>query len=453
MDYEKPNYISSGKILELKQCSAVEESCGMRPLEVTAVLPTFNRGNQKYMSILSDILQKIGHQVDKGVVDELLIIDGSTKNGEIDKEFLQDMLNIFFEHCQTFQRELEFIESLPAARLRAGSGRYEFCCKVIHQRDEIISEILENQGIFDRVQREEIKNGKGSALWLSVPTSRGDIIAFLDSDIKSFEEYYVTDLVYPILKDVEEFQGYGSSTLFSKASYLRQHDHGDRYRLGGRLARLAIKPIFEILDEKLGKDEMRSIKYPLSGEVAFHREALNHIRFSNGYDIEVSMLFQFMNNYGKEKMAQPNFGFYQHLPGPETHVKHMLGGISHAIFNWLEEYEDKDKEEIEKLLQEILDDYKERAFEKLEHYREIGKKYSSRVTYCKEDIEEDKERIENYDKIMKDEMLENKELNLLPKWASIKSELNEKRGYSYNALKRAMGKRVNMFTAEMISEI
>lgn len=453
MDYEKPNYISPSTIRELKECSSVEESCGMRPLEITAVLPTFNRGTQKYMSILSNILQKIGHQVDKGVVDELLIIDGSTKDSGINEKFLRDMLNIFFEHCETFQRELEFVNSLPAARLRAGSGRYEFCCKVIHQNDEILSNILEKQGIFDKVHRQELKSGKGSALWLSVPTSRGDIVAFIDSDIQSFEEYYMTDLVYPILKGVQNFEGYGSETLFSKASYLRQHDCGDRYSLGGRLARLAIKPIFEILDERLNKEGLGTVKYPLSGEVAFHREALNHIQFSNGYDIEVSMIFQFMNIYGKNKMAQPNFGFYQHLPGSETHVEKMLSGISNAIFYWLNMYNDKDKEEIEELIQEISDDYKEYAMEKLEDYKEIGKKYSSRVTYYEEDIEEDKQRIDTYDEIMRNEIFKVDEPNLLPKWSNIKSDLNKKRGYSYNALKRAMGKRVNMFTAEMISDI
>lgn len=454
MDYEKPEFISPNKILELKQCSPVMESCGMRPLEVTAVLPTFNRGTQKYRSVLSNILQKLGHQVDKGVVDEVLIMDGSTDDqGDIDREFLKEMLNIFFKHCETFQKEFEFVTSLPTAEQKAGSGRHDFCCKVIHQRDKILSEILKKQDIFDKVKKEELKKGKGSALWLSVPASTGDVLAFLDSDIQSFEEHYVTDLVHPILKGVQDFDGYGSETMFSKASYLRQHDRGNRYSLGGRLARLAIKPLFELLDEKLDRDDLGSIKYPLSGEVAFHREALNHLEFSNGYDIEVSMIFQFLNIYGKDQMAQPNFGFYQHLPGSETHVKKMLNGISNATSHWLMRYEDMSEKKIEELIQECLEEYRSHAEEKLEHYQEIGRKYSSRVTYEKEDVEQDKKRIKTYENIMNEAIWKEKNLRLLPRWADIKSDLNQKRGYSYSALKRAMSKRVNMFTSELISQI
>ncbi|MEF8874276.1 MAG: hypothetical protein V5A88_06350 [Candidatus Thermoplasmatota archaeon] len=461
MDYKKPLFTSSEKIVDLKLDIGVEESSGLRPTEITAVLPTYNRGTQKYRAVLSNILQKMGRLVDKGVIDELLIIDGSTKEGKMDERFLREILDIFLEYCGTFQKEIEFVQSLPSGKQRAKQGRYEFSCSILHQRDEFISSILEEQDIFDEfssVKEEDIKSGKGAALWLSVPASRGDVLTILDSDIQTFEEFYVTDLAYPILKGAKDREGYTSEVLFTKASYLRQHDKGDRYGLGGRLARLAVVPLFDLLSEKLGRDDFRSIGYPLSGEAGFHREALNNIQFSNGYDIELSILFQFLNDYGLERMKQPSFGFYQHLPGSESHVEKMLGGLSNAIFYWLKDYKicKKSKErDIRELVEECLGDYEDRALEYLENYRELGEKYRTQVTYKEDDVEEDKERIKKYSEIIWSD-LEEKNITdpaLLPKWGNIKSHLNQRPGYSYEGLKRALKTRVNKFTTNLVSEL
>ncbi len=461
MDYKKPLFTSSEKIVDLKLDIGVEESSGLRPTEITAVLPTYNRGTQKYRAVLSNILQKMGRLVDKGVIDELLIVDGSTVEGEIDERFLKEMLDIFLEYCGTFQKEIEFVQSLPSGNQRAKQGRYEFSCSIIHQRDEFVSSILEEQDIFkefDSVEEEDIKKGKGAGLWLSVPASRGDVLTILDSDIQTFEEFYVTDLAYPILKGAKDVEGYTSEILFTKASYLRQHDMGDRYGLGGRLARLAVVPFFDLLSEKLERDDFRSIRYPLSGEAGFHREALNDIQFSNGYDIELSVLFQFLNEYGLERMEQPSFGFYQHLPGTESHVEKMLEGLSNAIFYWLRDYDicdGSEKRGIRELVEECLKDYEHRALEYLEHYRELGEKYTTQVTYREEDMEKDKERIKTYAEIMLGNLeRENiRDPSLLPKWGDIKTHLNQRPGYSYEGLKSALRTRVNKFTSELVSEL
>ncbi len=459
MEYKKPLFISSDKIVDLKKNIAVEEASGLRPTEITAVLPTFNRGTHKYRAVLSNILRKIGHLVDKGVLDELLIIDGSTEEGKIDREFLKEILEIFLEHCGTFQKEIEFVQSLPSGNLRARQGRYEYSCSILHQRDEVISSILKEEDIFnnfENIKENDIKSGKGAALWLSIPPSRGDVLTILDSDIRNFEEYYVTDLAYPILEGAENVNGYTSDVLFTKASYLRQHDKGDRYTLGGRLARLAVNPLFSLLSEKLDREDFQAIKYPLSGEAGFHRVAINNIHFSNGYDIELSVLFQFLSEYGLESMEQPSFGFYQHLPGSESHVENMLEGLSNAIFYWLRDYDmcGEDKS-LKDLMEECLEDYEEKTEEFLDKYQDLGKKHATQVTYTEKDLEDDKKRVETYKEIM----LENLEKDnisdpyLLPKWEDIKLRLNDRPGHSYQGLKNAMRTRVNKFTTELVSEL
>src|SRR4051812_5695852 len=60
--------------------------------------------------------------------------------------------------------------------------------------------------------------GKGNALWKSLYACTGDIVCWVDADIRNFASHFVADLVSPLLTD--------PTTVFAKA-YYRRPLHGD----------------------------------------------------------------------------------------------------------------------------------------------------------------------------------------------------------------------------------
>ena len=92
-------------------------------------------------------------------------------------------------------------------------------------------------------------SGKGNALWKSLYACAGDIVCWVDADIRNFAPHFVRDLVAPLLAD--------SSTLFTKA-YYRRPQHGGAG--GGRVTELVARPLLSHLFPHLA-----DIVQPLAG--------------------------------------------------------------------------------------------------------------------------------------------------------------------------------------------
>ena len=144
-------------------------------------------------------------------------------------------------------------------------------------------------------------SGKGNALWKSLFACRGDIICWLDADIRNFRADFVTRLVQPMLDD--------SSVLFTKAYYRRPlHDEPNG---GGRVTELVARPLLSHLFPAL-----REIIQPLSGEYAGRREILEALPFVEGWGVELGLLVDLAARYGSDVITQVDLGVREHRNRP-----------------------------------------------------------------------------------------------------------------------------------------
>ncbi|HIE33658.1 MAG TPA: hypothetical protein EYP86_00775 [Candidatus Altiarchaeales archaeon] len=450
--FHKNPQITVKSIERLKLENYVIDESGKRPVAISVVIPTFNKDDKKYNKTIFNIISKCGDLIDYGVIDEVVIAEGSrTKDGRPDIEFMEFLLATAIRSSRTFEREVEFIRSMPEGKQKALQGRYDFSFRILNQADPELHKIYLDNKILTEGELEGLKQGKGANMWFSVPATYGDIICFIDSDIVSFKRHYIKLLCRPILSNwvSGEKQTEKSEILFTKASYIRQHKLRGRYTIGGRLSRLFGLPIFNILARHGIFNGLDSITYPFSGEYAITRGTLNQLQFSNGYDIEISILCQLWKKFGADKIAQADFGFFRHLPGDENHADEMLLEISSALFYWIRRYGLLGKIGS---INKLLDEYEEAANNMLPLFERLAVERPSKINYTDEDKEHDRERIIKYREIIKNgyELSKTRKPKLLKPWAEIRDQMNARKGYSYENLKNALQMRVNKFTSNTI---
>ncbi|RLI87676.1 MAG: hypothetical protein DRO76_01955 [Candidatus Altiarchaeales archaeon] len=451
--YKRPRQIRVKEIERLKLENFVVDESGKRPVAISVVMPTFNKKNKEYNRTVANIINTLGNLIDNGVIDEVVIAEGSREeDGTPDSEFMEFLLATAISYCRTFEREVDFIRSMPEGKQKALQGRYDFSFRILNQVDEELHDIYLKHNILNEEEIEVLKHGKGANLWFSVPVTYGDIICFIDSDIISFRKHYIKGLCRPILlgwKSGSKMDEDRSSILFTKAAYIRQHKIHGGFKMGGRLSRLFGIPIFNILARQNIFNGLDSISYPFSGECAITRRALNELQFSNGYDIELSILCQLWKKYGIERIAQYDFGFFRHIPGDDKHVEDMLLEISMALFYWIKRYALEDRlGEIDHLLRE----YDKTATDMLDVYKKIAQEYPSRIRYGEEEIEKDMERISRYKEIIREgyNLSKTQKPKLLKPWSEIRKQMDSQAGYSYQTLKSTLQQRVNKFTSKIL---
>ena len=136
--------------------------------------------------------------------------------------------------------------------------------------------------------------GKGENLWKSLYVTKGDIIVYLDADIKNIHHRFAYGLVGPLLLN--------DHIKYAKAFYDRPIAIGKnkiRPTGGGRVTELVIRPLFSLFFP-----ELTQIIQPLSGEYAGYREIFEKIPFPIGYGIETSMILDICERWGLDVIAQ-----------------------------------------------------------------------------------------------------------------------------------------------------
>ena len=135
--------------------------------------------------------------------------------------------------------------------------------------------------------------GKGENLWKALYLLKGDIIVYVDSDIKNIHPRFVYGLVGPLIKDPE--------VHYVKAFYDRPlaFSGGLRPTGGGRVTEILIRPLFSLF-----YPELAAILQPLSGEYAGRRSILEQIPFPVGYGVETAMLIDIYERLGLYAFAQ-----------------------------------------------------------------------------------------------------------------------------------------------------
>ncbi|MFF8270714.1 glucosyl-3-phosphoglycerate synthase [Streptomyces sp. NPDC016562] len=171
--------------------------------------------------------------------------------------------------------------------------------RVVH-RDEILPRI-------------PALHGKGEVLWRSLLATSGDIVCFVDADLRDFSASFVSGIVGPLLTEPD--------VHFVKAMYDRPL--GDAPGQGGRVTELVARPLLN-----LHWPQLAGFVQPLGGEYAVRRSLLERLPFPVGYGVELGLLVDALHTVGLDALAQVDVGvrLHRHQDGQ------ALGRMAAAIY-------------------------------------------------------------------------------------------------------------------------
>ncbi|MGW8357463.1 glucosyl-3-phosphoglycerate synthase [Streptomyces wedmorensis] len=139
--------------------------------------------------------------------------------------------------------------------------------------------------------------GKGEVLWRSLMVTSGDVVCFVDADLRDFSADFVTGIVGPLLTDPD--------VDFVKAMYDRPF--GDTPGQGGRVTELVARPLLN-----LHWPQLAGFVQPLGGEYAARRSLLERLPFPVGYGVELGLLVDALHTVGLDALAQVDVGVRKH---------------------------------------------------------------------------------------------------------------------------------------------
>ncbi|WP_232534303.1 glucosyl-3-phosphoglycerate synthase [Plantactinospora sp. KBS50] len=139
--------------------------------------------------------------------------------------------------------------------------------------------------------------GKGDALWCGLAAASGDVVAFVDADLREFSPHFITGLLGPLLTD--------PSVAFVKGFYHRPliGAAGVEQDGGGRVTELMARPLFNLF-----WPELAGFIQPLAGEYAGRRAVLEQVPFVSGYGVETALLIDLFDLVGLDGLAQVDLG-------------------------------------------------------------------------------------------------------------------------------------------------
>ncbi|RST07274.1 glucosyl-3-phosphoglycerate synthase [Streptomyces sp. WAC07149] len=155
--------------------------------------------------------------------------------------------------------------------------------------------------------------GKGEVLWRSLLATTGDVVCFVDADLRDFDSAFVSGIVGPLLTDPQ--------VQFVKAMYDRPL--GDAPGQGGRVTELVARPLLN-----LHWPQLAGFVQPLGGEYAVRRSLLERLPFPVGYGVELGLLVDALHTVGLDALAQVDVGvrLHRHQDGQ------ALGRMAAAIY-------------------------------------------------------------------------------------------------------------------------
>lgn len=169
------------------------------------------------------------------------------------------------------------------------------------------------------------KKGKGENLWKAVYQLSGDIIVYIDADIKNIRPHFVYGLLGPLLCRPE--------VSYVKAFYDRPlvFSQGVRPSGGGRVTEILVRPLFSLFFP-----ELAALIQPLSGEYAVRREVLEAIPFPVGYGVETSHLIDVYRRWGMNAFAQTDLDRRIHRNQETRALGRMAFGILQTFLTRME---------------------------------------------------------------------------------------------------------------------
>ncbi|HEY8922388.1 MAG TPA: glucosyl-3-phosphoglycerate synthase [Candidatus Limnocylindria bacterium] len=168
--------------------------------------------------------------------------------------------------------------------------------------------------------------GKGEALWKSLHVLDGDIVAWIDTDIRNIQPRFVHGLLGPLLREprIQYVKGFyrrpirQGLTLFAEG--------------GGRVTELMARPLINLFFP-----ELSGFIQPLSGEYAGRRALLDSVPFFTGYGVEIGLLIDIAETAGLSAIGQVDLERRIHRNQPLSNLSQMSFTILQAAITKLEE--------------------------------------------------------------------------------------------------------------------
>ena len=256
--YQEESYSDIQRLYKLKNQKGYSLSVVFPTLEEEATIGT----------TLNLVIEKLIKEY--SLIDELVVIDGGSKDNTI-------------EECNKYSDYIKFV-----------------------MQENIIPEIN--------------NKGKGEALWKSLNCTTGDIVIYVDSDIKNFSERFITGILAPLLLN--------DDIKFVKGFYKRPYILSDSNKSneGGRVTELCARPLLNML-----YPELSGFIQPLGGEYGGFRDVLENLEYTSGYGVEVQILIEMLEKYGLNSMAQVNLVERIHRHQPINSLSKMSFAIMQTI--------------------------------------------------------------------------------------------------------------------------
>ncbi len=166
--------------------------------------------------------------------------------------------------------------------------------------------------------------GKGEVLWRSLLAAGGDVIAFVDADLREFSSAFVRGPLGPLLTD--------PSVHLVKAMYDRPLEMPGLASPdgGGRVTELVARPLVNLY-----WPELAGFVQPLGGEYAVRRRLLERLPFPCGYGVELAMLIDTLGLLGLDAMAQVDVGVRKHKHQDDRSLGRMASELWQAAVSRL----------------------------------------------------------------------------------------------------------------------
>jgi glucosyl-3-phosphoglycerate synthase len=160
--------------------------------------------------------------------------------------------------------------------------------------------------------------GKGEVLWKSLAVTTGDVVVYIDGDLRSFTESYVRRLIAPFRDD--------PAVQLVKGHYDRSADGTGEHAGGGRVTELTARPLLNLLFP-----ELADVVQPLGGEYAGRRDLLETLPFDAGYAVDVGLLIDTYLRHGRAAVGQVDLGHREHNHQDLAALGRMAFAVAQAI--------------------------------------------------------------------------------------------------------------------------
>ena len=168
--------------------------------------------------------------------------------------------------------------------------------------------------------------GKGEALWKSLHVLDGDIVAWIDTDIRNIQPRFVFGVLGPLLREprIQYVKGFYRRPIREGGTLLAEG--------GGRVTELMARPLINLFFP-----ELSGMIQPLSGEYAGRRSLLESVPFFTGYGVEIGLLIDILEAAGLSAIGQVDLERRIHRNQPLANLSQMSFTILQAAIGKLEE--------------------------------------------------------------------------------------------------------------------